>query len=235
MPPQSTLSPAVCSEAAAPYAAPVAASLPPEALLARIERAGPAALDDHELLGVLGVEVDAATLAAAGGLRELLDDPDDLLRAVFLSPEHRARVHAVHEVHARWMEARLRRDGGPLTSPAHTRRYIEARLRGYRNEVFACLFLDQRHRVIAFETLFTGTLDGASVHPRVVVRRALGHNAGALVCTHNHPSGVAEPSRADRAITKRLAEALALVDIRLIDHFVVGDGETVSFAERGLL
>ena len=133
------------------------------------------------------------------------------------------------------MAARLRRDGGPLTSPAHTRRYIEARLRGYRNEVFACLFLDQRHRVIAFETLFTGTLDGASVHPRVVVRRALGHNAGALVCCHNHPSGVAQPSRADRAITKRLVEALALVDVRLIDHFVVGDGECVSFAEQGLL
>ena len=235
MPHEPALAPAIRSEAAAPYAVPVAASPPPEALLARVARAGPAALDDHELLGLLGVEVDAATLAAAGGLRELLDDPDDLLRAVFLSPEHRARVHAVHEVHARWMAARLRRDGGPLTSPAHTRRYIEARLRGYRNEVFACLFLDQRHRVIAFETLFTGTLDGASVHPRVVVRRALGHNAGALVCCHNHPSGVAQPSRADRAITKRLVEALALVDVRLIDHFVVGDGECVSFAEQGLL
>ena len=137
MPHEPALAPAVCSETAAPYAAPVAASPPPEALLARIERAGPAALDDHELLGLLGVEVDAATLAAAGGLRELLDDPDDLLRAVFLSPKHRARVHAVHEVHARWMEARLRRDGGPLTSPAHTRRYIEARLRGYPDGTLA--------------------------------------------------------------------------------------------------
>ena len=238
MPHRTALAPAVRSETAAPYGAPAAASPPPEALLARIARAGPAALDDHELLGLLGllgVEVDAATLAAAGGLRELLDDPDDLLRTVFLPPEHRARVHAVLEVHARWMAARLRRDGGPLTSPVHTRRYLEARLRGYRNEVFACLFLDSRHRIIAFEELFRGTLDGATVHPRAVVRRALGHNAGAVICAHNHPSGVAEPSPSDRAITRRLAEALALVDVRLIDHFVVGDGECVSFAERGLL
>ena len=236
MPTDAPPAPAVRSETAAPYAA--CAGAPPrsaETLLARIERAGPAALDDHELLGLVGIHIDAATLAAAGGLRELLDDPDDMLRVVLLAPENRARVHALHEVHARWMEARLRRDGGPLTSPAHTRRYIEARLRGYRNEVFACLFLDNRHRIIAFEELFRGTLDGTSVYPRVVVRRALGHNAAALVCMHNHPSGVAEPSPADRAITQRIAEALALVDVRLIDHFVVGDGESVSFSERGLL
>ena len=232
---ETALAPAVRYEPTVPYAVPGAASTPPEALLARVGRAGPAALDDHELLGLLGVDVDAATLAAGGGLRGLLDDPDDVLRAVFLSDEHRARVHAVLEVHARWMEARLRRDSDPLTSPAHTRRYIEARLRGYRNEVFAVLFLDSRHRVLAFEELFMGTLDGASVHPRVVVRRALGHNASALVCAHNHPSGEALPSPSDRAITKRLAEALALVDVRLIDHFVVGDGECASFAELGLL
>ena len=208
---------------------------PPDSVLARIERAGPAALDDHELLALLGIGVDAPTLAAAGGLRGLLDDPDDRLRAVVLPPAHRARVHALHEAHARWMEARLRRDGGPLTSPAHTRRYIEARLRGYRSEVFACLFLTNRHQVIAWEEVFFGTLDGTSVHPRVVVRRALVHNAGAVVCAHNHPSGCAEVSIADRAITRRLAEALALVDVRLIDHFVVGDGECASFAEMGLL
>ena len=206
----------------------------PEPVLARIERAGPAALEDHELLGLLGVRLDAATLAAAGGLRELLDDPDDLLRTVLLPAEDRARVHAFHELHARWMQARLRRDGA-LTSPNHTRRYLEARLRGYRNEVFVAVFLDSRHRPIASETLFQGTVDGASVHPRVVVRRALGHNAAALVVAHGHPSGVAEPSATDRVLTKRLAEALALVDVRLIDHFVVGDGEVVSFAERGLL
>ena len=118
---------------------------------------------------------------------------------------------------------------------AHTRRYIEARLRGRRIEVFAYLFLTTRHQVIAWEELFFGTLDGASVHPRVVVRRALVHNAGAMVCAHNHPSGCAEISAADRVLTRRLAEALLLVDVRLIDHFVVGDGECATFAELGLL
>ena len=226
-----------CAEAAVSWTVPdrSVSTPPPESVLARIERAGPAALDDHELLALLGIDVDAPTLAAAGGLRGLLDDPGDRLRTVVLPRADRARVHALLDVHARWMESRLTRDGAPLTSPAHTRRYIEARLRGYRSEVFACLFLSNRHQIIAWETLFSGTLDGTSVHPRVVVRRALVHNAGAIVCAHNHPSGVAEPSRSDRAITKRLVEALALVDVRLIDHFVVGDGECVSFAERGLL
>lgn len=235
MPPESSLAPAVRSEAAATYAAPHPASPPPsETLLTRIERAGPAALDDHELLGLVGIDIDIATLAAAGGLRELLDDPDDTLRTFLLPAGDRARVHALHELHARWMEARLRRDGA-LTSPAHTRRYVEARLRGLRNEVFGVIHLDNRHQPILVEVLFHGTVDGATVHPRVVVRRAMMQNAAALIAFHQHPSGVAEPSRADRAITKRLAEALALVDVRLIDHLVVGDGELVSFAERGWL
>lgn len=112
MPRESSLVPAVRSESAAPYAVPGAPSSPTETLLARIERAGPAALDDHELLGLVGIDVDIATLAAVGGLRELLDDPDDTLRTFLLPAEDRARVHALHELHARWMEARLRRDGG---------------------------------------------------------------------------------------------------------------------------
>ena len=228
--------PAEPALAPAPPAAQSCAALPPPApILARIARGGPAALEDHELLALLGIAVDARTLAAAGGLRGLLDDPDDLWRTVVLPAEDRARIHALLDVHARWMEARLLRDGGPLTSPSHTRRYIEARLRGYRNEVFAMLYLDCRNRVIAFEETFSGTVDGTTVHPRVVVRRALMHNAAACIAAHSHPSGVAEPSRADRALTKRLLDALALVEIRLIDHFVVGDGELVSFAERGLL
>lgn len=214
----------------------LAAALPPPApVLARIARGGPAALDDHELLALLGIAVDAPTLAAAGGLRGLLDDPDDLWRTVVLPAEARARIHALLDVHARWMEARLHRDGGPLTSPEHTRRYIEARLRGYRNEVFAMLYMDCRNRVIAFEETFSGTVDGTSVHPRVVVRRALVHNAASCISAHCHPSGAAEPSHADRAITVRLAEALALVEVRLIDHFMVGDGEVASFAGMGLL
>ena len=102
-------------------------------------------------------------------------------------------------------------------------------------EVFGCLFLDNQHRVIDVGELFQGTIDGASVHPRVVVQQALALNAAAIVFFHNHPSGVAEPSHADEAITKRLKDALALVDIRVLDHFVVTAGECVSFAERGLL
>ena len=223
---------AVPAEIPTPYVTPPAPPL--QSLLARMDRAGAGALDDHELLALVGVGVDAATLAAAGGLRGVLDDPADRLCAVLLSREDRARVCAVLELHARWMESRLKREG-PFTSPAHTSRYLVARLRGRANEVFAAVFLDNRHRVIAFEEIFQGTVDGASVHPRVVARRALAHNAAALIACHNHPSGVAEPSLADRAITGRLHDALALVDVRLLDHFVVGDGEVVSFAERGWL
>ena len=109
-----------------------------------------------------------------------------------------------------------------------------ARLRDNPAEVFACLFLDNRHRVIAYEELFRGTIDGASVHPREVVKRALHFNTAAVILAHNHPSGIAEPSQADERITQRLKDALALVDIRLLDHMIIGD-DVVSFAERGLL
>ncbi|RBC11890.1 hypothetical protein BRO02_13605, partial [Xanthomonas oryzae pv. oryzae] len=114
-------------------------------------------------------------------------------------------------------------------------RYFSQRLRARAYEVFAVLFLDNRHRAIAFEELFTGTIDGADIHPREVVRRALLHNAAAVIVGHNHPSGNPEPSKADRAVTKRLLDSLELVDIRLLDHFVIGDGRPVSLAERGWL
>jgi DNA repair protein RadC len=127
------------------------------------------------------------------------------------------------------------RAGRALSSPDETRTYLRMKLAEYRNEVFGCLFLDNRHRIIAVRELFQGTIDGASVHPRVVVQQALDVNAAALVFFHNHPSGVAEPSRADEMLTRRLRDALALVDVRVLDHFVVSGGESVSFAERGLL
>ena len=159
MPTDIPLAPAVRFKTAAPYTVRPGAPCPPsaETLLARIERAGPAALDDHELLGLVGIDIDAATLAAAGGLRELLDDPDDMLRLFLLPAEYRARVRAVLELHARWLEARLRRDGA-LTSPDLTRRYLESRLRGRRNEVFVAVFLDSHHRPIAYEEIFNGTV-----------------------------------------------------------------------------
>jgi DNA repair protein RadC len=122
-----------------------------------------------------------------------------------------------------------------LESPHSVREYLAIRFGRHEHEVFSCLFLDNQHRLIAIEELFRGTIDGASIHPREVVKRALAHNAAALILSHNHPSGVAEPSPADQLITLRLREALGLVDIRLLDHLIVGGARTVSFAERGLI
>jgi DNA repair protein RadC len=125
--------------------------------------------------------------------------------------------------------------GPALESPAATRNFLVAQLRDRPYEMFCCLFLDNRHRLMCFEELFRGTIDGASVHPREVVRQALYRNAAAVILAHNHPSGVAEPSQADELITLRLRDALALVDIRVLDHLIVGDNRCVSLAERGVL
>ncbi len=132
------------------------------------------------------------------------------------------------------LEARFRKTD-PLTNPADSKRYLVTRLAGYEHEVFCTLFLDNRHRIIAFEELFRGTIDGCSVYPREVLKRALHHNAAALIFAHNHPSGVAEPSQADKTLTGRLKEALHFIDVRVLDHIIVGGTQTVSFAERGLL
>ena len=134
----------------------------------------------------------------------------------------------------RVLQQRHRR-GQELNSPAKTRQFLRLRLADSRMEVFGCLFLDSAHRILDIKELFQGTIDGAAVYPRVVVEQALAVNAAAMVFYHNHPSGVAEPSTADRRITERLQAALALVDIRVLDHLVVTAGESVSFAERGLL
>ncbi len=125
--------------------------------------------------------------------------------------------------------------GKVLDSPESTRSYLRLQLAEYKNEVFGCVFLDQRHRIIEVTELFQGTIDGASVHPRVVVQKALELNSAAVLLFHNHPSGVAEASRADEAITKRLKAALALIDVRVLDHFIVSAGESFSFAESGLV
>lgn len=132
------------------------------------------------------------------------------------------------------VERHLRR-GDFLSKPSDSKRYLALQIGMLEHEAFCCVFLDTRHRLIVFEQMFRGTVDGASVYPREVVKRALYHNAAAVVLAHNHPSGVAEPSQADRAITRRITEALSLVDIRVLDHIVVAGTETVSFAERGLL
>jgi DNA repair protein RadC len=132
------------------------------------------------------------------------------------------------------LEERFRRSDF-LTSPQDTKRFLTLHLTEKEQEVFASVFLDNRHRVLAFEELFRGTIDGCSVHPREVVRRTIHHNAAALVFAHNHPSGVAEPSQADQMLTQRLKKALELIDARILDHIVIGGAEAVSFAERGIL
>lgn len=208
---------------------------PREKLLAR----GATALSDAELLAVFlgcgrrgqsAVDLGRSLLAGAGGLKPLLDT--DRMRKPALGSVAWCRLLGALELGRRYLDAEVR-SGETLTDPALSARYLKAQLSGYPYEVFACLFLDNRHRVIAFEELFRGSIDGAAVHPREVVRRCLAHNAAAVIFAHNHPSGVAEPSAADRAITLRLREALDLIDVRLLDHFVIGDGQPTSLAQRG--
>ena len=170
----------------------------------------------------------------AGGVRRALNRDDAELEAAGVTASEVHRLRAALELGERYVCGAIER-GEALTSPAATRRALEARLRERTHEVFACLFLTTRHVVISYDEMFRGTLDGATVHTREIAKRALEINAGAVIAAHNHPSGVAEPSRNDRALTSKLRDALALVDVRLIDHFVIGDGEVVSFAERGWL
>ncbi len=213
---------------------------PREKLLLR----GATALSDAELLaiflrtGVAGetaVDLARKLLYEFGGLRQLLGaDLEQFCQGRGLGLAKFAQLQAVLEMSRRYLHQQLQ-ENDALTSPADTRRYLQAKLRHYPHEVFSCLFLDNRHRVICFEELFRGTINGASVHPREVVKRALAHNAAALILAHNHPSGVTEPSQADRHITTHLKQALSLVDIRVLDHIVIGEGEPVSLAERGLL
>jgi len=213
---------------------------PREKLLAK----GPQALSDAELLAIFlrtGVQgktaVDLARelLSRFGSLRALLDaDLRRFTECKGLGTAKYVQLQAVLEMARRHLQESLNR-GDALTSPEKTRLFLLRQLRDHPYEVFAALFLDTRHRLIAYEPLFRGTVDGASVYPREVVRRALTLNAAAIIFAHNHPSGVATPSAADRAITERLVDALALFDIRVLDHLVIGDNEIFSFAEHGWL
>jgi len=209
---------------------------PREKLLAR----GAEKLSDAELLAIFlgsghsgrnAIEIGAGLLCGAGGLKRLLDLPRHRLRVGAVTW---CRMRAGIELGRRYLDAELR-SGEKLSDPSASARYLKARLAGYPYEVFGCLFLDNRHRVLVFEELFRGSIDGAHVHPREVLRSCLSHNAAAVILAHNHPSGIAEPSAADRAITLRLREALGLIDVRLLDHFVIGRGVPVSLAQRGWL
>ena len=213
---------------------------PREKLLSK----GPAALSDAELLAIF-LRTGVAGKSAVDLARELLGRFGELAslcqasQAEFcavpgLGPAKFVQLQAVMEMARRALEAQLRA-GDSLNSPKAVRDYLRLKLGGRGEEVFAGIFLDAQNRVIAIEELFHGTLTQTSVYPREVVKRALYHNAAALILAHNHPSGVAEPSQADQTLTQALKQALALIDVRVLDHFIVGAGSTMSFAERGLL
>ncbi|MDX3773486.1 DNA repair protein RadC [Chromatiaceae bacterium AAb-1] len=210
----------------------------------KLLKMGAAALSDAELLAIFlrtGVAgMDAVTLARYllnqfGSLNHLMAaEQYDFCRGRGLGQAKYVQLKAVLELSRRHLQQQLEREA-VFTEPQHVRNYLLQSLRHEKREVFMLLYLDNQHRLIKAEPLFSGTIDASPVYPRIVVQRALAHNAAAVILAHNHPSGVAEPSRADRAITERLNQAMALVDIKVLDHFVVGDTEVISFAERGWL
>lgn len=220
-------------------------TLPPDArprekLLAR----GPAALADAELLalilrtGLAGqpvLQLAQALLDRFGGFAGLMRAESAQLAGVKgLGPAKRAEIAAVLEIARRALKAPLTQ-APVFDSPEAVQAYLRLQLDGLDHEVFAVMFLDAQHRLIEMETLFQGSLTQTSVHPREVVKRALALGAGAVILAHNHPSGVAEPSRADALLTTALSQALALVEVRVLDHFVVGAGGATSMAQRGLM
>ena len=203
---------------------------------------GANALSDAELIAIMlgsGLRGQSATTTAvnlmlqAGGFRALMDmDVDALATLPGIGMARAVMLKAALELSNRYQHSELVRSD-ILRNPAMAGRYFQQRLRGNRNEVFAALFLDARCRPIKFEEMFRGTVDGTEVHIREIVKRALQLNAAAIMVGHNHPSGSREPSDSDRVVTRRLKAALELVDLRLIDHFVIGDGDPVSLAKMG--
>ena len=198
----------------------------------KLLQSGPAGLSDAELLAVF-LRTGMVGKSALDVARELLSDFGSLTRILSATFDEFCCRDGL-ELARRYMGERLA-ETDALTNSDLTRDYLRARMGDYQQEVFACLYLNNQHRVVAMEELFRGTIDGAAVYPREVVRRCLHNNAAAVIFAHNHPSGLAEPSQADIAITNRLKLALNTIDVRVLDHVVVGRAEVVSFAERGLL
>jgi DNA repair protein RadC len=218
--------------------------LPSERPREKLMEHGAQMLSNAELLALMfgtgnrgGTAVDLAhqLLAQFGSLRALLcADRQQAMAGPGLGPARYCMLQAALELARRHYRETLT-VGPALDSPETARAFLLAQLRDRPYEVFCCMHLDARHRLIAFEEMFRGTIDGASVHPREVVRQALARNSAAVILAHNHPSGVAEPSQADELITQRLRDALALVDVRVLDHLIVGGDRCMSFAESGLL
>lgn len=182
-----------------------------------------------------GRQAAVLLLQRFGSLRALLHARNaDILDCRGIGTGRLGVIRALPELARRYFAESLP-VGETIRSPADTESFLQARMRHLDHELFCCLYLDNRHRVLRFDELFRGTIDGTSVYPREVVKEALSVNAAAVILAHNHPSGVAEPSQADERITKRLQAALDLVDIRLLDHLIIGDGKTTSLARRGLI
>lgn len=215
-----------------------AAERPREKLLEH----GSSSLSDAELLaiflrtGVSGksaVDLARHLLSEFGSLRALLEaDLSSFCRPLGLGPAKFTQLQAVLEMGRRHLAEHLRRDCA-LESPQAVRDFLTSQVRHEPHEVFGCLFMDTKHRMLAFEVLFRGSIDSASVYPRQVVKRALAHNAAAVIFCHNHPSGISLPSEADRTLTQRLTEALDLIEVRVLDHFIVGEGQPLSMVEHG--
>ena len=212
---------------------------PRERLLAR----GASALSDAELLAIVlrtgvrgknAVELARELLGEFKGLAGLLGAGDALMKVKGLGAAKRVQFSAVVELSRRSIQEELRA-GAALTSPGAVRDYLRLTLGALPNEVFICIWLDAQHRAIRFEQAFQGTLTQTSVYPREIVKSALASNAAAVIFAHNHPSGIAQPSQADELLTRNLRDALALVDVKVLDHFVVAGRQALSFAERGLL
>ncbi|MEQ8288547.1 MAG: DNA repair protein RadC [Gammaproteobacteria bacterium] len=205
---------------------------------------GPAALSDAEILAIFlrtghagssALELARDLIQQYEGLRPLIDaEQQEFCRRKGLGIVKYVQIQAAIELGRRYLQAGMQ-VSDTFTSPQQTREFLTLKLRAYPYEVFACLYLDNRHRLIQFEELFRGTIDSAQVHAREVVRTAIKHNAAAVIFSHNHPSGVAEPSQADIRLTENLKLALAMIDVRVLDHLVIGSGEAVSLAERGLI
>jgi DNA repair protein RadC len=215
------------------------AERPRERLLAE----GPAVLTDAELVAILlrsgvrgksAVELAREMLARFGGVKRMLEAGAELSEIKGLGPAKTAQFAAALELARRSLQQELKQDRA-LTSPGAVRDYLRLKLGGLEHEVFVCIWLDAQHRVVATQESFRGTLTQTSVYPREIVKAALRANAAAVIFAHNHPSGVAQPSQADELLTRTLKEALALVDVKVLDHFIVAGNQALSFAERGLL
>lgn len=209
----------------------------------RLHASGAASLSDAELVAVLlrtgvrgksAVDLARELLQKYGGISRLLNAGHELTRVNGLGPAKTAQFAAAMELARRSAEERVR-ETNALTSPGAVRDYLRLKLSGRQHEVFVCIWLDAQHRAIKFDEPFSGTLTQTSVYPREIVKQALAVNAAAVIFAHNHPSGVAQPSQADELLTANLKEALALIEVKVLDHFIIAGHQAISFAERGLL